>query len=162
MKAYRGSRRITPIIPNLVTRWRRVVNFAQCLLTPKREESQYLLNLGGLQSLSGRFCMFTPDRTGEDRTEQDRTGQDRTGQERTGKDKTGQDRKGQERTRQDRRRQDRAGQDRTEQNRTGQTRRGQDRIGEDRTGPVFLAANSSWFINQLYVVMYTEERRKIN
>jgi hypothetical protein len=128
MKAYRVSRRITPLIPNLVTRWKRVVNFAQCLHTPNGEGSQCLLTLGVPQRLSERFCMFTPDRTGQDRTGQGRTGQDRTGQDKTGQDNTGQGRAGQGRAGQDRTIQDRA-----EQDRVGQGTTGQDSTGQGRT-----------------------------
>ena len=79
--------------------------------------------------------------SGQDKTDrEDRTGQGRTGQDRTGQDRARQVRRG--------------------QGRAGQGRAGQDRAGQDRAG--LLGGTSSWFVNLLFWVMYTEERRKIN
>ena len=57
MNTHMGSRGRTPLIPNLCTRWKWVVNFMPQLLYPQGKEPQYPLNkrLGGPQSWSGHF-----------------------------------------------------------------------------------------------------------
>ena len=49
MKAYRGSRRIAPLILNLNTRWKCVVNITTRSFYPGEEKTRYPLNrrLGG-------------------------------------------------------------------------------------------------------------------
>jgi len=92
MKAYRGSKRIAPLIRIHVTKWRLVVNFAHCLLTLK----------------GGRIAVPTEYRWAPEPI----------------------------------------------------WKVLYVHFGQDRTG--LMGATSSWFINQLFVVMHKEQCRKIS
>jgi len=59
MKAYKMNGGTAPLILNLSTRWRRVVNLSSQPLYPWGKSPQHPLNrrLGGLQSQSGHFSV---------------------------------------------------------------------------------------------------------
>jgi hypothetical protein len=55
MKTYKMNGGIAPLILNLSTKWRRVVNLTYQPLYPWGKSPQHSLNRGGLQSQSGHF-----------------------------------------------------------------------------------------------------------